>query len=44
MRKLTRQVVLAQEEERKRLSRDLHDELGQTMAVLKMSLQLIERD
>jgi signal transduction histidine kinase len=44
MRLLTRQVVLGQEAERKRLSGDMHDELGQTLAVLKMSLSLIGND
>jgi signal transduction histidine kinase len=44
MRLLTRQVVLGQEAERKRLAQDMHDELGQTLAVLKMSLRFLERD
>jgi signal transduction histidine kinase len=44
MRLLTRQVVLGQEAERKRLSGDMHDELGQTLAVLKMSLCLIGKE
>jgi signal transduction histidine kinase len=43
-RQLTRQVLLAHEEERKRVLRDLHDEMGQTLAVLKIGLRLLERD
>jgi signal transduction histidine kinase len=43
-RKLARQVVNAQEEERRRISRILHDETGQTLATLSISLALIERD
>lgn len=38
---LARRVVDAQEQERKRVSRELHDEAGQAMAALKISLQLL---
>jgi signal transduction histidine kinase len=38
---LARRVVEAQEDERKRVSRELHDEAGQAMAALRISLQLI---
>ncbi len=43
-RRLTQQVVNAREEERQRIARILHDEAGQTLAVLNISLALIERD
>ena len=39
LRMLTQAIVSAQEEERLRVSRELHDEAGQALAALKMSLQ-----
>jgi PAS domain S-box-containing protein len=44
LRRLTLQVVSAQEEERHRLSRELHDEAGQALTALKISLDLIQSD
>ena len=44
LRRLTRQVVSAQEEERRRLSRELHDEAGQALTGLEISLKLIDAD
>ena len=44
MRRLTQEVVSAQEEERRRLSRELHDEAGQALTALKISLDLIQSD
>lgn len=44
LRRLTQQVVSAQEEERRRLSHELHDEAGQMLTALKISLDLIQAD
>jgi signal transduction histidine kinase len=42
-RELSRQLVAAQEEERKNLSRELHDDVGQVLTALRMELGKIER-
>jgi signal transduction histidine kinase len=44
LRRLAQQIVSTQEEERQRLSRALHDEAGQALTTLKISLELIEKD
>lgn len=44
LRRLSRQVLSAQEEERRGISRELHDEMGQLMTALKVSLELIQDD
>jgi signal transduction histidine kinase len=44
LKRLARQVVTAQEEERRRLSRALHDEAGQALTALKIGLELIVGD
>jgi signal transduction histidine kinase len=43
MRQLSHQLVAAQEEERKNLSRELHDHVGQVLTALRMELGRIER-
>ncbi len=43
-RELARRVVLAQEEERRRVSHELHDEAGQALAALRISLELLRGD
>ncbi len=43
MRQLSQQLVAAQEEERKKLSRELHDHVGQTLTALRMMLGRIDR-
>ncbi|MBW2458660.1 MAG: PAS domain S-box protein [Deltaproteobacteria bacterium] len=41
--RLSRQVLVAQEEERGRLSRDLHDGLGQTLTALRFELDWLDK-
>lgn len=44
LQRLNRRIVSAQEEERQRLSRELHDEAGQALTALKIGLELIQGD
>jgi len=43
MRALSQQLVATQEEERKKLSRELHDHIGQVLTALRMELGAIDR-
>jgi PAS domain S-box-containing protein len=43
LRNLAVYLLHAREEERKKVAREIHDELGQTLTALKMDLQWIER-
>lgn len=42
--RLLRRLVVAQEEERRRLARDLHDGLGQQLTGLRLTLERVARD
>jgi signal transduction histidine kinase len=41
LRKLSNRVVAAQEDERRRISRELHDEMGQALTAIKLNLQML---
>ncbi|MFN3325685.1 MAG: sensor histidine kinase [Bryobacteraceae bacterium] len=43
LRRLSQQLVRAQEEERKSISRELHDEVGQMLTALRMELGHLDR-
>jgi len=42
VKNLSGQILSAQEEERKRLARELHDGLGQSLLAIKLNLQMLE--
>ncbi|MDH7485990.1 MAG: PAS domain S-box protein [Anaerolineae bacterium] len=44
LRRLAQRVINAQEEERRRLSQALHDEAGQALTALRISLELLRDD
>jgi signal transduction histidine kinase len=44
LRQLTRQIILAQEEERKEISRELHDEVVQTLVGINVELSALGKD
>ncbi len=44
LKKLTTQLVKTQEAERRRLSLELHDEMGQALTAIKIDLSTIEKD
>ncbi|PYM17015.1 MAG: hypothetical protein DME18_00095, partial [Verrucomicrobia bacterium] len=43
LREVSSKVLNAQEEERKRISRELHDEVGQALTAISVSLQLLKQ-
>jgi len=44
LRQLSRQLLLAQEEERKRISRELHDEIAQTLTGINVRLAALKNE
>ncbi|HET9527351.1 MAG TPA: PAS domain S-box protein [Pyrinomonadaceae bacterium] len=43
LRMFSRQLIEAQEDERRRIARDLHDQIGQTLTAVKMNLYTVQR-
>ena len=41
---LTLKLIVSQEEERRKISRELHDEAGQLMSALKINLEMIDKN
>ena len=43
-RKYLSQIIEAQENERRRISRELHDEIGQALYAIKFNLEMVDKD
>jgi PAS domain S-box-containing protein len=43
LRMFSRQLIEAQEDERRRISRDLHDQIGQALTAVKLNLHSVQR-
>src|SRR3984885_512937 len=43
LQKLTQRLLKVQDEERRKIARDLHDSTGQTLAALKMSILFLQQ-
>ena len=44
LRRLSHEILSAQEQERKRISRELHDEIGQTLTAVNVKLATLKKD
>jgi signal transduction histidine kinase len=44
LRRLSHEILFAQEEERKRISRELHDEIGQALTAINVKLAALEKE